>query len=318
MVENRIIKLINEAERIAILPHVSADGDALGSSLALAIALRTMDKVVTVYLEEEIPSIYSFLPGRESAQVYGEKPDKYELVLALDTGDLERLGRRIAIFEEADKTVNIDHHTTNTEFARLNLVKVSSSAVGEIIYQLIKMMGIALDKDMATCLYVAIATDTGGFRYSNTTPITHQISADLINNGVDVANISQLVFETTSLPKVKLMGKAIDNMELLENGKLAFIYITDEMLKSIGAVEEDCDGLVNIGRNIEGVEVSILIRQRGDDEYKINFRSKSYVDVSSIANRHSGGGHVRAAGCTVKGDINEIKNALIKEIREVL
>lgn len=318
MIENRIIALINEANMIAVLPHVSADGDALGSSLALALALKAINKQATVYIEEEIPSSYSFLPGKELVQVYNEKPDKYELVLALDTGDLERLGKRVSIFREADRTVNIDHHTTNTEFAQLNLVKTNSSAVGEIIYQIIKMMGITLDRDMATCLYVAISTDTGGFRYSNTTPITHQIAADLVNNGVNVADISQIVFETTSLPKVKLMGKVIENLELLENGKLAFVYVTDDMLKSSDAGEEDCDGLVNIGRNIEGVEVSVLMRQRGDDEFKINFRSKTYVDVSRIANMHSGGGHVRAAGCTVKGNMNEIKSALTKEIREVL
>jgi phosphoesterase RecJ-like protein len=318
MIEKRIITLINEANRIAILPHVSVDGDGLGSSLALALALKTINKLATVYIEEEIPSNYSFLPGREFVQVYKEDPDKHELVLALDTGDLERLGKRVSIFKDAERSVNIDHHTTNTEFAQINLVNTNSSAVGEIIYQLIKKMGITLDRDMATCLYVAIATDTGGFRYSNTTSITHQITADLINNGVDVADISQLVFETTSLPKVRLMGRAIENLELFENGKLAFVHITDDMLKSSDAVEEDCEGLVNIGRNIEGVEVSVLMRQRGDDEFKINFRSKAYVDVSRIANRYSGGGHVRAAGCTVKGSMNEIKSLLIKEIREVL
>lgn len=318
MIENEIISLIKEADKIALLPHVSADGDALGSSVALALALKALNKEPTIYIEEEVPSTYSFLPGREFTRLYNEKPDKFGVVLALDTGDMERLGKRAAIFNDADITANIDHHTTNTRFAQLNLVNTSSSAVGEIIYQLIKMMGIGIDKDMATSLYVAIATDTGGFRYSNTTPVTHQITADLINNGADVSYISQMVFETTSLQKVKLVGKAIESLELLENGKLAILIITDDLLKNVGAREEDCDGIVNIGRNIEGVEVAVVIRQRADDEIKINFRSKNYVDVSAIANRHSGGGHKRAAGCTVKGDINDIKEILIKEIQEVL
>ncbi|GAE87520.1 3'-to-5' oligoribonuclease A [Acetivibrio straminisolvens JCM 21531] len=240
------------------------------------------------------------------------------MVIALDTGDMERLGKRAAIFNDAGITVNIDHHPTNTQFGQVNLVNTDSAAVGEMIYRLIEMMGINIDKDMATCLYVAIATDTGGFRYSNTTPVTHRITADLINNGVDVSYISQTVFETVSLPKVKLMGKAIENLELFENGKLAIIKITDDLLKSVGAKEEDCDGIVNIGRNIEGVEVAVVIRQRAGGELKINFRSKNYVDVSVIANRHSGGGHKRAAGCTIKCGINEAKEMLIKEIREVL
>ncbi|ODM25170.1 phosphoesterase [Clostridium sp. Bc-iso-3] len=318
MIENEIISLIKDADAIAILPHVSADGDALGSSLALALALNALNKKPAVYFEEEMPNTYSFLPGREFAEVYSEKPDKYGLVIALDTGDMERLGKRAAIFNDADSTVNIDHHTTNTQFAQLNLVNTNSSAVGELIYQLIKMMGIDIDKDIATCLYVAIATDTGGFRYSNTTPVTHQIAADLINNGVDVSYITQTVFETLSLQKVKLMGKAVESLELLENGKLAIIKITDDLLKNIGAREEDCEGIVNIGRNIEGVEVAVVIRQREGGDLKINFRSKNYVDVSAIANRHSGGGHKRAAGCTIKGDINDVKEMLIKEIQEVL
>ncbi|MFZ5989831.1 MAG: DHH family phosphoesterase [Bacillota bacterium] len=318
MIENSIISAINDVDRIAILPHVSVDGDALGSSLALALALKKLSKEPTVYIEEEIPLGYGFLPGKEYVRVYDIKPQKYDLVITLDTGDMERLGKRVEIFNDADTTVNMDHHTTNTEFAKFNLVKTGSSAVGEMIYQLIKMMGLELDKSIATCLYVAIATDTGGFRYSNTTSVTHQITADLINNGVDVADISQLVFETTSLSKVKLMGVAVDSLKILENGKVAFINVTDDMIKNAGAREEDCDGLVNIGRNISGVEVAILIRQRDREEFKINFRSKNYVDVSAIANRHSGGGHKRAAGCTIKGDINEIREMLLKEIKEVL
>jgi len=221
MIENEIISLITKANKIAILPHVSADGDALGSSLALALALNTLNKKPIIYFEEDIPSIYGFLPGREFVRIYDEKPDKYELVIALDTGDLQRLGKRVEIFNDADMTVNIDHHPTNTYFAQLNLVNTNSAAVGEMIYRLLKKMEINLDRDMATCLYVAIATDTGGFRYGNTTTVTHQITADLINNGVDVSYISQTVFETVSLPKVKLMGKAIENLELFENGKLA-------------------------------------------------------------------------------------------------
>ncbi|HOM01215.1 MAG TPA: bifunctional oligoribonuclease/PAP phosphatase NrnA [Acetivibrio sp.] len=318
MIENEIISLIEKADKIAILPHVSADGDALGSSLALALALNILNKKPVIYFEEEMPSIYGFLPGKELSRIYEGKPDKYELVIALDTGDLDRLGKRVEIFNNAGITVNIDHHPTNTEFAGVNFVDTNASAVGEIIYRLLTMMKIGLDKDMATCLYVAIATDTGGFRYSNTTPDTHKITADLINNGVDVSYISQTVFDTLSLQKVKLMGKAIENLELFENGKLAVIKITDDLLKSVGAKEEDCEGIVNIGRNIEGVEVAVVIRQRASGELKVNFRSKDYVDVSVIANRHSGGGHKRAAGCTVKGDINDVKEMLVKEISEVL
>jgi len=145
--------------------------------------------------------LYTVFAGREFVRIYDEKPDKYELVIALDTGDLQRLGKRVEIFNDADMTVNIDHHPTNTYFAQLNLVNTNSAAVGEMIYRLLKKMEINLDRDMATCLYVAIATDTGGFRYGNTTTVTHQITADLINNGVDVSYISKLYLKPYPCPR---------------------------------------------------------------------------------------------------------------------
>lgn len=318
MIEKRIIEAMNDAKSIAILPHVSADGDALGSSLALVLALRKMGKDSIVYIEEEIPALYAFLPEKEYFEVYNGNPKKYDLVVALDTGDLLRLGKRVEIFDNAGFTINIDHHPTNTEFAVINLVKSSAAAVGELVFELINMMKVSLDASIATCLYVAITTDTGGFRYSNTTAATHQITAELINNGVDVSKISQQVFEIIPLKKVRLMGRAIDTIEILEAGKAAFITVTNEMLKEAGASDEDCDGLVNIARNISGVEVAVLIRQRTYNECKINFRSQNYVDVSALANKYSGGGHKRAAGCTVRGSMEEVKEMIYKEIREAL
>lgn len=318
MIEKRIIEAIESARNIAVLPHVSADGDALGSSIALALALKKMGKDCRVFIEEEIPQTYHFLPGKEYLEVFKGKKEEYDLVLALDTGDLARLGKRLEIFNSTDFTINIDHHTTNTEFASINLVKTSAAAVGELIYQLVKMMGVSLDESISTCLYVAVATDTGGFRYSNTTPVTHQIAAELISNGVDVSKVSQVVFETLPFKKVRLMGLAIDSIEIFEGGKAAFITVTNEMLKKAEAMEEDCDGLVNIARNIEGVEVAVLIRQRSENEFKINFRSQNYVDVSAIAHKYSGGGHKKAAGCALRGSMEEVKHILNNDIREVL
>ncbi|MCR4434588.1 MAG: bifunctional oligoribonuclease/PAP phosphatase NrnA [Clostridiales bacterium] len=318
MVLNHIISKIKGAKSIAILPHVSADGDALGSSLALLLALKKLNKDAAVYLEEEIPFIYSFLPGKQHAEVYSGRAKEFDLVIALDTGDMERLGERSRIFREALITVNLDHHNTNTEFAFYNHVQTRASAVGEIVYQLIKMLGVSLDADIATCLYVAVATDTGGFRYGNTTAVTHQIAGDLVNNGVNVSDINQKIFESVSLQKVKLMGMAINSMELFENNKIAFITLTDEMVRKAGAKEEDCDGIVNLGRNIYSVEVAAMLRMKGTDLIKVNLRSKNYVDVSAIAGMYSGGGHKRAAGCIVTGKIEDLKEKLLEDIKEAL
>lgn len=319
MILNKIISLIKESKKVAILPHISADGDAVGSSIALALALRKLDKDVVVILEEEIPKVYSFLPGIDTTRVYKSERQNFDTVIALDTGDMERLGDRAEVFNSAAITMNIDHHHTNSEYAFYNYIQRSSSATAEIIYQLIKMLGLNIDAEISVCLYVAIATDTGGFRYSNTTSLTHQITADLINNGVNVAEISQKVFDNTSIQKVKLMGIAINSLELLESGKIALITITDKDIKNAGAKDEDCDGIVNIGRNIDSVEVAAMLRQRDNGEIKINLRSKTFVDVASIVNMYGGGGHKKAAGCTTENkQIQEVKSLLLKDIKDAL
>lgn len=319
MILNKIISLIKEARKIVILPHINADGDATGSSMALALALKKLDKQVTVILEEEAAKVYSFLPDIVKAKVYKGELQNFDVAIALDTGDLERLGERVEVFNSAPVTINIDHHHTNSEFAFYNYINRGSSATGEIIYQLIKMLGLNLDNDIATCLYVAISTDTGGFRYSNTTSLTHQITADLINNGVNVAELSQRLFDNTSIQKVKLIGIAIKNLELFENNKVSFITITDEDIKNAGAKDEDCDGIVNLGRNIDSVEVAAMIRQKTNGEIKVNLRSKALVDVASIADMYGGGGHKKAAGCTIENkQIQEVKSLLLKDIKDAL
>lgn len=317
MIPSKIADLLKEAESICILPHISVDGDGLGSSLALGLALQKLSKPVCVILEERVPDIYNFLPGSSLLGNTG-KNENYDVVIALDTGDMGRLGKRAEIFNNAKVNINVDHHQTNSEFGFYNYVNSSAAAAGEIVYELIKMMEIDISPEIAKCLYVAIATDTGGFRYSNTSGETHRIAGELLEYGIDVAEISKRIFDTTSLEKVMLMEKAINTLEIYENGKVAFITITDEMIRSVGAVEEDCDGFVNIARNISGVEVAAMLRRKGSGEIKVNLRSNSYVDVSALAELHNGGGHKRAAGCILNEDVETVKKILLEDIKEAL
>lgn len=318
MIFDKILSVLNGAASIGILPHISADGDALGSSFALALSLKKLGKKAEVILEEGIPGIYGFLPSSYISLVYDKKIRVYDVVVALDTGDTARLGSRYELFEASGNTINIDHHHTNTEFGFYNHVEPDASSTGEIVYKLLKAMGAEFDKDIATCLYLALATDTGGFRFSNTCASTHEVAADLIRNGVDVAGISKKVFETQTLERVKLTGVVIQNIEFYEYGKVAIIVMTDEMIKNSGASSEDCDGMVNIGRNVAGVEVSVMLRETVNGEVKANLRSNSYVDVSGIASMFKGGGHKRAAGFTVRMDMNELKKQVLNDIKEAL
>jgi len=318
MILDDLIPVLKNAKKISVLPHISADGDAIGSSLAFAYALSKIGKDATVYLEEEIPRTYMFLPCREKTQIFEQAEGEFDVVVALDTGDTGRLGNRIEIFNKAKITVNIDHHQTNDMFASYNYVDTKASATGEIIYDLIGKMNVEMDTCIANCLYTAIVTDTGGFRYSNTTKRTHEIIAQLIDKGVDVADIAKKVFDTVSLAKTRLTGEAINSLQLFEDGKVAFLTITKEMQKRAGADDEDCDGLVNIGRNIEGVEVAVLLKTAPDGSIKASIRSNAYADVAKVAQKFSGGGHKRAAGCIINSDIDSARDMILEEIRKEL
>ncbi len=316
--EKEIVKLISEAGSIAIYPHISADGDAIGSSFALGLALRNAGKQVVVYIEEDIPTVYRFLPGLELAGFYDASCDVADINIALDTGDVGRLGSRAEVFFNAPCTINIDHHITNTKYAHFNFVNAMSASTGEIIYTLLRELKLEINSDIATCLYTAIATDTGGFQYQNTTAETHKITAELLSTGINVGEISQRIYDNTTYEKLRLTAKAIELLELHDNSKLAVVALSLDNILSIGAKEEDCDGIVNIGRSIESVEVSALIKEKSNNEIRVNLRSKTFVDVSEVAATFDGGGHKRAAGCTIIGTLEEAKNKIIEAIREKL
>ncbi len=315
----KIAEAISKADNIALLPHISADGDAIGSSLALAIVLSGTGKKVSVLVEESIPQTYCFLPGKELSCIYSGQDMQYDMAIALDCGDIGRLGSRRAIFDKAPITANIDHHPTNNGFALHDHVNTSASATGEIIFRLLEQMDIKPDKDAAICLYTAITSDTGGFRYSNTTPETLIICSELLKTGVDSAEISKSIFETTTLGRVKLTGEAINSLKLYESGKIAVMILSQEALKRSGASEDDNDGIINTARNIRGVEAAAVLREMDNGDIKVSLRSNDYVDVSVIARRHNGGGHKRAAGFTKKGDeLVKAASELIKDIKGML
>ena len=309
-----IIYELKNANSIAILPHIYADGDSIGSSIALAMGLKALGKQVDIYMEEEIPYIYSFLPGKELiiSSFYPVR-EQYDLVVALDSGDVQRLGNRYSIFKDALMTINIDHHGTNTEFAKINYVDSIASSTGEIIYGVLEAISSSVDLPCATCIYTAVAADTGGFRYSNTTSHTHEVAAKLTDKGVNVADICRKIFETTTYERVKLIGMASQAIELFHDGKIAFVLITAHMIKESGTKDEDCEGIVNIGRSIKGVEVSIVMRELTDGNVKISFRSNECTDVSAIAGMYGGGGHKRAAGCIIKGTVEILRQRVLED-----
>ncbi|NLG88321.1 MAG: bifunctional oligoribonuclease/PAP phosphatase NrnA [Clostridiaceae bacterium] len=311
-----LIDLINKASSIVILTHYSLDGDALGSSLGLALALDYIGKEVTVFIEESIPKSLEFLPGQDL--ISSDMGKNADLAISLDNSDLKRLGNGAEIYARAKKKINIDHHTTNSMEADSLWIDQNASATGEMVYKLIKAMDIPISKDIAVCLYTAIITDTGGFRYSNTTPDSHIIAAELINCGIPFARIAKKVFDIVSHSKMSLLKKTIQNLTLYFDGKVAVSWLLYDDIYPVNAQSDDYEGLVNVGINLEGVEVSLFIREEEPGRFKGSLRANDYVDVAKIAGKFSGGGHIRAAGFNASGNMDDIIMRVLDEIKKEL
>lgn len=317
MTLDNIIENIKQAEKIVILTHETPDGDAIGSTLAMKIALKQLGKDADIIIRE-YPKTFDFLPGRN--EIKSEtNVDKYDLAISLDCADFKRLVGN-EYFEKAKQTIVIDHHGSNKMYGDFNFVNPVAPACCQILIGMFEYFDIKIDKELGTCILTGIITDTGGFRYSGVTPETFEFTADLLARGVNVSDIYKRVLETKTKPNFELMKKITDRMEFLENGKVTFTYITNQDLKEVNAGVGDHEGLVEIGRDIEGVEVSIFIRQKEDNEnsYKVSMRSNEYVNVSDVCFRFGGGGHEKAAGALIQGDIKEVKQKILNEIKKVL
>jgi len=306
-----------KSDSIAIVSHENPDGDCIGSMLALYLALKKKGKNVRMFLKNNVPKNLRFLPAAEKIEVVDRIDEKFDVLVLLDTGELKRTG--IENIENCySKLINIDHHITSEGIGDLFYINSSSAATGEIIYQIVKLMGIDNDKEIATCLYTSIFTDTGGFKYSNTTSITHQIAGDLINTGIDFVYIVNKVFDEMSLSKFNLLRDVLQTLELLEGNKIAFLTVTREMLIKNGASRDETENLINFARNIEDVEVAAIFIEE-EDKIKVSLRSKYYIDCAQVAKEFGGGGHVRAAGFTSRNfSLDALKENLIKRLKSDL
>lgn len=310
---DEFIDLIKSSNNIYLASHVQPDGDNIGSLLALGRALEKMNKDISIVKVDSIPKNFQFLPNMHFFQEPNIDED-IDLFIALDSGDMERLGVAKEIALKSKKIVNIDHHITNNNFGDLNIVSPLASSTGEIVYHIIKEMNIDIDEDIATCIYVAISTDTGSFMYDSTTMETHLIAADLLDKNIDLNKIIVNIYQSKTLEKTKLFIKSLNTLKIFKNGKIAIVKTTQKMLNDCGASIEDAEGLVSFIRDIEGVEVACILKEIDKKEIKISLRSKKEVDVSKISLKFNGGGHKRAAGCTIYENIDDAKKIILKEI----
>jgi len=314
---NQIIRHLKTGKNILVVSHTNPDGDAIGSLIAMGLALTALRKKTTLFNESPIPAVYRFLPAVDRVvQHIGN--ESYDTAVILDCGEWQRIGGALAAVKRIPVIINIDHHVTNTFFGNYQLIDTSACATAEIVYHLIKKLSVSIDKHMATSIYTGILTDTGSFRFSNTNKAAFAICEEMVALGVDPYKIAQHVYGTYSLGRLKLLNLALDSIEISYNGKLSVMTLTQDMFSETRTRPEDVDGLIHYAKSIEDVKVAALIQEhqngKGESEpsskYHVSLRSDGAIDVAEIAASFGGGGHSSAAGFSIESTLADIKSKI--------
>lgn len=330
-----ILDVLRTHESFLISSHINPDGDAVGSLLAFYSFLSGFEKKVSVINSDPEPFAYSFLPNVAALQ-YINFPSNVEntrhldsesrlldiesipdadVAIILDCGSLDRIGEELVKrIRPGQILINIDHHKSNEYFGTHNLVNTKACATAEIVFNLIDYSDVEINREQALCIYTAILTDTGCFRYSNTTPETHKIAAQLIDKGVQPAQVAESVYEIIPYQRAKLLGLALDNLKISSDGRIAWVAVTNEMYEKAGAGSADTEGIIEYIRTIRDTEAVILFRELEDGSIKVSMRSKRGLDVAQIASNFGGGGHKAAAGCTIDQPLKTVMDIIIKSI----
>lgn len=316
-VATQMAEEIRKAPKVALFSHVSPDGDCIGSMLGIGFALEALGKEVYMYNPDPIPRNLNFLPGVD--KIKAELPTPFpEILLFVDCADLQRVKLKKDDLPSDSLILNLDHHISNQNFGTLNWVNCNASASGEIAYALIRQLKVDITQEIATNLYTAILTDTGSFKYSNTTSKTHQIAGELIDSGISLGDIHHHVFDQTPMVKLELLRRALNRLQFLGEGQLAMMTLRKIDFEESGAEESLSEGLIDHARTVEGVEVAVLLKESDSETTRVSLRSNRWFDVNKIADRFGGGGHKRAAGCTLKSSIEEAQQLLMQTIEEEL
>jgi len=323
-IDDRLVRLLREGDRFALLTHVNADGDGLGSQMALYGFLQSRGKQARMINDDPVPENYRFMQLADRIEVHdpasgtGAFIRDADGVFVLDNGSVERLGSLAEPFRAArGRTVCIDHHETRDDGWDLELIDPEASASGEIVHELIIALGGTLDAGMAEAVYVSIVTDTGHFRFSKTRPLTHRIAAGLLEKGVRPDRVFDHVYENHSEGFVRLMGEALRGMTLDAGGALAWVAMDRTLLARLGIGDTDTGPIVNLMLSIAGVRAALLFKELEDGSVKVSLRSKGAVDVHALARRHGGGGHRNASGIQMAGPLAEAVGTLLPEARHL-
>ncbi len=320
--EREILNLINDSSNILIITHINPDGDTLGSACALKAYIGDKaDLLIQIKDNFEFPNTYSFLPYLNKSKNLSDLNDNYDLIIALDIASIDRIvGTAREIFEKTPNTIVIDHHKTNQGFAKINYIKGGISSTGEVLYDLFDKLNIEITKEMATGLYCAILTDTGCFKYESTTSHTFEIASRL-SKLVETYKIADLCYTNKPKNLVLFQNYLVTNAKFANDDKIAYTLITKEIIDKYSAKDEYSEGICETLRSIMGVEIAFVLKEKTLDDNstvtKVSIRTKE-IDATKLSQKFNGGGHKRAAGCTIKSKINAALDSLLKEARALL
>jgi phosphoesterase RecJ-like protein len=312
---SQVVELIESKNHFAITSHIRPDGDGLGSSLGLYWLLRALGKESEVIMRDPVPHSYRSLPGANSVRVTSAIDRPYDAVFVIECSDIDRPGLKDL---EKQVVVNIDHHSTSALFGTINWIDATASAVGEMIYNLCKAMGVRVTREIAECVYTALITDTGSFHYSNTTERTFKVASELIRAGVKPAKLAQAVFSSYPWSKIQLMAEVMASVRRDPSGKVAWMRQSLEMQEKAEASEEDGEGFVNYPLTCSEVEAVAMLKETSPGVYRTSLRSKGDINVARIAEKFGGGGHKNAAGCTLRGDWDDAERTIVAMLREAV
>jgi phosphoesterase RecJ-like protein len=298
-----LLDIIRNGRRFVVTSHQRPDGDAIGSAMAMALALRALGKEAIVVTDAIPPVFLQPFPGVDGLHITPEIGETYDAALIMECSDLSRTGVRGL---DRSPVLNIDHHPGNKVYGAVNWIDESAAACGEMVFTLIESLGVTLSADMATHVYLAVLTDTGSFHFSHLSPRTYDIARRCVEAGADPQWIARTHYDSNSLARVRIFGSVMNGMVIVDEGRVAMLSITRRTMEELNGTNDDLEGLINFPLTVKDIEAVAFFKETGDREWRVSLRSKGHVDIGAIARQFSGGGHTNAAGCSTTGDLDAV------------
>ena len=315
---NAVAQAIRRARTIALCCHVSPDGDAIGSTLALANGLEKIGKQVTCFCQDKVPDNLRMLRGADVFVLPENAKGPFDLLITIDVADLRRMGRCECLLGLASATAQVDHHGTNPGYMQVNAIDGNAPASALLIRELLGILGVALDRDMAMCLYAAMSTDTGNFAFSSTDAETFRVMGELMEAGLPLSDMHRALFRERSMPQILLLARALGSLQFCREGRISMMKLSRQDMLACNALPEHADAIVNFGLDVTGVKLAALLRESPDGTVKCSLRAIDGGAVDGVAASFGGGGHRLAAGCTLQAPLDEAYSRVLAALENAL